>query len=52
MVWGQQGVLESVRFVMEDKECCRLTECGGGADAEGDGQAVWDVIWKIEILAD
>ena len=37
---------------MEDKECCRLTECGGGADAEGDGQAVWDVIWKIKILAD
>ena len=40
MVWGQQGILESVRFVMEKKECCRLTESGGGADAEGDGQAV------------
>ena len=40
MVWGQQGILESVRFVREDKECCGLTECGGGADAEGDVQGL------------
>ena len=40
MIWGQQGMFESVRCDMEDKECCRLTECGGGADAVGDGQAV------------
>ena len=40
MVWGQQEMLGSVRCDMEDKECCRLTECGGGADAVGDGQAV------------
>ena len=40
MVWGQQEMLGNVRCDMEDKECCRLTECGGGADAVGDGQAV------------
>ena len=40
MVWGQQGMLESVRCDMEERECGRLTDCGGGADAEGDVQGV------------